>query len=93
MDVRYFTSGKLARKLGFTVVDLPCGFTPRALEFAKSGNKYVGMDLPATISEIEPAIMSLLDDNQKTLSILQVLTQPIINRLSLHLTILMERYA
>lgn len=67
MDVRYFTSGKLARKSGFTVVDLPCGFTPRAIEFAKNGNKYVGMDLPATISEIEPAIMSLLDEDQKKL--------------------------
>ena len=59
MDVRYFTNGKLAKESGFTVVDLPCGFTPRALEFAKSGRKFVGMDLPATINEIEPAIMSL----------------------------------
>ncbi|WP_405294652.1 STAS domain-containing protein [Methanobrevibacter sp.] len=67
MDVRYFTSGNLAMQSGFTVVDLPCGFTPRALEFAKSGNKYVGMDLPATINEIEPAIMSLLDEDQKKL--------------------------
>ncbi len=65
MDVRYFTNGKLAKESGFTVVDLPCGFTPRALEFAKSGRKFVGMDLPATINEIEPAIMSLLDENQK----------------------------
>ena len=65
MDVRYFTNGKLAKESGFTVVDLPCGFTPRALEFAKSGKKFVGMDLPATINEVEPAIMSLLDENQK----------------------------
>ena len=67
MDVRYFTSGKLAEESGFTVVDLPCGFTPRALEFAKNGKKFVGMDLPATINEIEPAIMSLLDEDQKKL--------------------------
>ncbi len=67
MDVRYFTSGKLAKESGLTVVDLPCGFTPRALEFSKSGRKYVGMDLPATINEVEPAIMSLLDENQKKL--------------------------
>jgi hypothetical protein len=65
MDVRYFTSGKLAQKSGFTVVDLPFGFTPRALEFAKLGNKYVGMDLPATINELEPAILSLVDEDQK----------------------------
>lgn len=67
MDVRYFTSGKLAEESGFTVVDLPCGFTPRALEFAKNGKKFVGMDLPATINEIEPAIMALLDEDQKKL--------------------------
>lgn len=67
MDVRYFTNGKLAMESGFTVVDLPCGFTPRALEFAKNGMKYVGMDLPATINEVEPAIRSLLDDEHKSL--------------------------
>ena len=67
MDVRYFTNGKLAKESGFTVADLPCGFTPRAIEFAKSGKKFVGMDLPATINEVEPAIMSLLDEEQKKL--------------------------
>ena len=67
MEVRYFTNGKLAKESGFTEVDLPCGFTPRAIEFTKSGKKYVGMDLPATINEVEPAIMSLLDEEQKKL--------------------------
>ena len=65
MEVRYFTNGKLAMESGFTEVDLPCGFTPRALEFAKNGKKFVGMDLPATINEVEPAVMSLLDEGQK----------------------------
>ncbi|MBQ6098851.1 STAS domain-containing protein [Methanobrevibacter sp.] len=67
MEVRYFTNGKLAMESGFTEVDLPCGFTPRALEFAKSGKKFVGMDLPATINEVEPVIMSLLEEDQKNL--------------------------
>lgn len=67
MEVRYFTNGKLAKESGFTEVDLPCGFTPRAIEFAKSGKKYVGMDLPATINEVEPAILSLLDEEQEKL--------------------------
>ena len=65
MEVRYFTNGKIAKESGFTEVDLPCGFTPRAVEFAKSGKRFVGMDLPATINEVEPAIMSLLDEEQK----------------------------
>ena len=67
MDVRYSTNGKLAEESGFTVADLPCGFTPRAIEFAKNGRKYVGMDLPATINEVEPAIISLLDEEHKNL--------------------------
>ena len=67
MEVRYFTNGKLAKESGFTEVDLPCGFTPRAIEFAKSSKKFVGMDLPATINEVEPAIMSFLDEKQKKL--------------------------
>lgn len=67
MDIRYFTNGKLAMESGLTEVDLPCGFTPRAIEFAKNGRKFVGMDLPATINEVEPAVMSLLDEDQKKL--------------------------
>lgn len=67
MEIRYFTNGKIAMESGFTEVDLPCGFTPRALEFAKSGRKFVGMDLPATINEVEPVIMSLLEEDQKKL--------------------------
>lgn len=92
MEVRYFTNGKIAKESGFTKVDLPCGFTPRALEFAKRGKKFVGMDFPATIDEVEPAIMSLLDEDQKNLSILKVWMQLIINRLSLHLIRLMGKY-
>ena len=67
MEVRYFTNGKIAKESGFTEVDLPCGFTPRAIEFAKCGKKFVGMDLPATIDEVEPVIMSILDEDQKEL--------------------------
>lgn len=67
MEVRYFTNGKIAKESSFTEVDLPCGFTPRALEFAKSGRKFVGMDLPATINEVEPVIMSMLDEEQRNL--------------------------
>ena len=92
MEIRYFTNGKLAMESGFTEVDLPCGFTPRAIEFAKRGKKFVGMDLPATINEVEPAIMSLLNENEKNLSILSVWMQPIIYRLSLHSIKLKGRY-
>ena len=56
MEVRYFTNGKLAIESGFTEVDLPCGFTPRALEFAKSCRKFVGMDLPQQLMKLNPSL-------------------------------------
>ena len=92
MEVRYFTNGKLAKESGFTVVDLPCGFTPRAIEFARSGKKFVGMDLPATINEVQPAIMSLLDDEQRTLVNFEGVDATNYQSLNLHSTRLTERY-
>ena len=60
--------GKLARESGFPVlVDLPCGYTPRAIETAEEGRKYIGMDLPAVISEMSGIIPSLLDREKQNL--------------------------
>lgn len=69
MDVRYVTSGKLAGDSGFTAVDLPCGLTPRAIEFAKNGNKYVGMDLPQQSVQLSPPSCHCLTANTKSLSV------------------------
>lgn len=52
MEVRYVTNGKIAKESGFTEVDLPCGFTPRAIEFAKSGKKFVGMVFPQLLMKL-----------------------------------------
>lgn len=38
-----------------TVVDLPCGYTPRGLQMAKKGFTYYGFDLPPVISATAPA--------------------------------------
>lgn len=67
LETRYRTMGLLAEKTGLTEVDLPCGYTPRAVEFARKGKQFVGMDLPAAIAEAEPAIMSLIDKDQQHL--------------------------
>lgn len=67
LETRYRTMGLLAEKTGLTEVDLPCGYTPRAIEFARKGKQFVGMDLPAAIAEAEPAIMSLIDKDQQHL--------------------------
>ena len=66
MDMRYHTIEKLAMEEGdFTEVDLPCGYLPKALRYTRAGHRFIGLDLPATISEVEPAVNALLDDEQK----------------------------
>ena len=68
LETRYRTMGALAEKSGYaTEVDLPCGYTPRAIEFAKKGIKFVGLDLPAAINEAGPVITSLVDEDKRNL--------------------------
>ena len=68
LETRYQTMGKLARESGFPViVDLPCGYTPRAIETAEEGREYIGMDLPAVISDMSSIIPSLLDEKKQEL--------------------------
>ena len=67
LETRFRTMGALAEKTGLTEVDLPCGYTPRAIEFARKGIPFVGLDLPAAITEAEPAILSLIDENKRHL--------------------------
>ena len=68
IETRYRTMGILAEKSGCDIcIDLPCGYTPRAVEFAGKKIPFIGMDLPAAIAEAEPAILSLLDDEEKKL--------------------------
>ncbi len=52
---------RLAEKSGCDVcADLPCGYVPRALTYARKGKSFIGLDLPAVIQEIEPGIMRLI---------------------------------
>lgn len=67
LETRYRTMGVLAEKTGLTEVDLPCGYTPRAMEFAAKGKAFVGLDLPAAIAEAEPAITSLIGEDKRHL--------------------------
>ncbi|MEE3468141.1 MAG: STAS domain-containing protein [Eubacterium sp.] len=54
LEARYKTAEIIAEKTGYkTLVDLPCGYTPRAARVAKKGVSYYGLDLPATIADIE----------------------------------------
>ena len=68
LETRFRTMGVLAEKTGLTEVDLPCGYTPRAIQFARKGIPFVGLDLPAAIAEAEPAILSLIDEDKRQLA-------------------------
>lgn len=68
LETRYRTSIAIARHLGYkTIVDLPCGYTPRAKTLSQKGITYYGLDLPAAIAEAEPAILSLIDEDKRSL--------------------------
>ena len=45
LEARYRTMACLAEGSGCTLVDMPCGYTPRAIEFAGKGLPYYGLDL------------------------------------------------
>ena len=49
IEMRFLTSNSVLRAMGAKqVVDLPCGYTPRAIKLAGSGIRYFGFDLPAS---------------------------------------------
>lgn len=67
VETRWRTSAAIAEKTGCkTIVDLPCGYTPRAKVFSQKDIAYYGLDLPAAIGEAEPAILSLIDEEKRS---------------------------
>ena len=67
-DIRFNTMNALIEKSGFDIeVDLPCGYTSRAVKFSRKNKKFIGLDLPAVIYEAEPAVMSLIDEKKRGL--------------------------
>lgn len=68
VETRWRTCAAIAEKTGCkTIVDLPCGYTPRAKAISQKGVAYYGLDLPAAINEAEPAILSLIDEDKRSL--------------------------
>ena len=65
VETRWRTCAAIAEESGCkTIVDLPCGYTPRAKAMSQKGIAYYGLDLPAAIAEAEPAVMSLIDEDK-----------------------------
>ena len=65
LETRYRTMERLAEESGCTLVDLPCGYTPRAIAFAKKGLLYYGLDLPVVIREASEQIPALIPPERR----------------------------
>ena len=67
LEARYRTMANLAESSGYTLVDLPCGYAPRAITFAKKGLPYYGLDLPVVIREISDQLKAMVSPEQREL--------------------------
>ena len=68
LETRYHMMGILAQDSGFSVfVDLPCGYTPRAIATAEHSSSYIGLDLPPVISEISGIILPMISSEKQSL--------------------------
>ncbi len=61
VELRYRSMNAFIEATGAkTVVDLPCGYTPRALEDFIADKRYIACDLPAEAEEMGPLIEGIL---------------------------------
>ena len=64
-EARYHIGNIMGERSGCdTIVDLPCGYVPRGLAISGAGRQFYGLDLPAVIEELEPAIRGIATDEQ-----------------------------
>ena len=60
VEAKYRTMCSLIENSGYrTCVDLPCGYTPKALHLTAKGIHFIGLDLPIVVQEMEPVMHSL----------------------------------
>ena len=66
LEARYRTMGEILNKENPGVLlDIPCGYTMRPIEFAGKGIRYFGADLPATIADMTGAVDAILSESDK----------------------------
>ena len=67
-EARYHIGNIMAERSGCDViVDLPCGYVPRGLAISGAVKQFYGLDLPAVIEELEPAIRGIATKEQNEL--------------------------
>ncbi|MCR5439328.1 MAG: hypothetical protein K6F01_07875 [Selenomonas sp.] len=61
VEAKYRTMCRLIEASGIkTVVDLPCGYTSKAMYMTEHARNFVGLDLPIVVQEVEPIIRPLV---------------------------------
>ena len=65
-EARYHIGNIMAKESDCDVIiDLPCGYVPRGIVIADMKKTFYGLDLPAVVEEVEPAIRKIATDDQK----------------------------
>ena len=60
VEAKYRTMCRLIEDTGIqTNVDLPCGYTPKAIHMSDKGIRFIGLDLPIVADEVAPVLLSL----------------------------------
>lgn len=60
VEAKYRTMCRLIEETGIPInIDLPCGYTPKAIHLTDKGLKFIGLDLPIVAQEVEPILLSL----------------------------------
>lgn len=60
VEAKYRTMCRLIENSGYhTCVDLPCGYTPKALHMSEKNFRFIGLDLPIVVNEFAPIINSI----------------------------------
>ena len=64
-ELRFHSFNNYIQRSGAkTVMDLPSGYTSRGIKLAKSGIKYFGLDLPAVIDAMKPAVKQVIGESE-----------------------------
>jgi anti-anti-sigma factor len=59
-EARYIMTNNMIRGYEYNnIIEIPCGYSPRGIQLAEEGYKYVGLDLPIVISDISSAVRSM----------------------------------
>lgn len=68
VEAKYRTMCQLIEASGYRInVDLPCGYTPKALHLTAKGLRFIGLDLPIVAGEVGPLLSALADHPERML--------------------------